>query len=65
MFLFLDFLSTKMSKYLKQFSATFLSDSNVIRTHNRLVRLNHLVCLAKWLSVRLRTKWLWVHVAVT
>ena len=40
-----------------------LSDSNGIRTHNPLVRkrpLNHLAklaILAKWLSVRLRTKW--------
>ena len=25
-------------------------------------QLNHLVSLAKWLSVRLRTKWLWVRV---
>ena len=24
--------------------------------------LNHLASLAKWLSVRLRTKWLWVRV---
>ena len=55
-----------------------LSDSDVIRTHNHLVRkqtLNHLdkmtymvecfvmfECLAKWLSVRLRTKWLWVRI---
>ena len=39
-----------------------LSDSNMIRSHNHLVRkrtLNHLV---KWLSVCLRTKWLWVRV---
>ena len=36
-----------------------LSDSNGIRTHNHLVckrTLNHLASLAKWLSVRLRTK---------
>ena len=38
-----------------------LSDSNGIQTHN------HLVCkqtanLAKWLSVRLPTKWLWVRI---
>ena len=26
------------------------------------IQLNHLVSLAKWLSVRLRTKWLWVRV---
>ena len=41
-----------------------LSDSNVVRTHNHLVRkriLNHLVKLGKWLSVHLRTKWLWVR----
>ena len=45
-----------------------LSDSNGIRTHSHLVRkytLNHLAklaSLAKWLSVRLRTKWLWVRI---
>ena len=45
-----------------------LSDCNWIRTHNHLVRkgtLNHLAKLtdlAKWLSVRLRTKWSWVLV---
>ena len=45
-----------------------LSDSNGIRTHNRIVckwTLNHvaelakLASLAKWLSVRIQTKWLW------
>ena len=44
------------------------SDCNWTRTHNHLVRkrtLNHLtklISLAKRLSVRLRTKWLWVQV---
>ena len=44
------------------------SDSNAIRIHNHLVRkqtLNHLAklaSLAKWLSVCLRTKWLWVRI---
>ena len=41
-----------------------LRDSSEIRTHNHLVRtrtLNHLASLAKWVSVRLRTKWLWVR----
>ena len=44
------------------------SDSNGIRTHNHLVRngtLKHiakLACLAKWLSVCLQTKWLWVRI---
>ena len=36
-----------------------------IRTHNHLVRkriLSHLDSLAKWLSVPLRTKWLWVRI---
>ena len=46
-----------------------------IRTQNHLVRkgtlnhlaklatqLNHLAGLAKWLSVRLRLKWLWVRI---
>ena len=42
------------------------SRQNGIRTDNHLVRtrtLNHLAkqaSLAKWLSVRLRAKWLWV-----
>ena len=45
-----------------------LSDCNWSRTQNHLVRkrpLNHLATLAslaKWLSVRLRTKWFWVRV---
>ena len=45
-------------------------DSNVIRNHNHLVRkwtLNYLAKLAglaKWLSVRLRTKWLWVRITL-
>ena len=49
----------------------YLSDSNGIRTHNHLVckrTLNHLARLttqlfassAKWLSVHLGTKWLWL-----
>ena len=46
------------------------SDSNVIPTHNPLVRkptLNHLAklaCLARLSSVRLRTKWLWVRITL-
>ena len=42
-----------------------LSGSNCIRTYNPLVRkrtLNHLTKLAKCLSVRLRTKCLWVRI---
>ena len=45
-----------------------LESRNGIRTQKHLVRkraLNHLtklVSLAKWLSVRLRTKWLWVRI---
>ena len=45
-----------------------LSDSNRIRTHNHLVRkripnnLAKLASLSKWLSVRLRSKWLWVRI---
>ena len=44
-----------------------LSDSIGIRIHKHLVRkrlLNHLAnlgSLGKWLCVRLRTKWLWIH----
>ena len=44
-----------------------LCDSNAIRTHNYLDRkrtLNHLAKLAKWFSVCLRTKWLWVWIAL-
>ena len=45
-----------------------LSDSNGIRTHNHLVhkrtlsRLAKLASLAKWLTIRLRTKWLWLRI---
>ena len=42
-----------------------LSDCNWIRTQNQLVRkrtLNHLASFAKWLSVRLRTKWFWARI---
>ena len=42
-----------------------LSYSNGIRTHNHLIRKrthNHLTILAKWSSVHLRTKWLWVRI---
>ena len=42
-----------------------LSDCNRSWTGDHLVRkrkLNHLAKLAKWLSVRLRTKWLWVRI---
>ena len=43
---------------------------DMIRTYSQMHRtdkvlttqLNHLASLAKWLSVRLRTKWLWVRV---
>ena len=41
------------------------NDCNWTRTQNHLVlkrTLNHLASLAKWLSVRLRTKWFWVRV---
>ena len=42
-----------------------LSDCKWTRTHNQLVRrrtLNYSASLTKWLSVSLRTKWLWVRV---
>ena len=42
-----------------------LSDYDRIRTHNYLIgkqTLNQLAKLAKWLSVRLPTKWLWVWI---
>ena len=41
------------------------SDSNGIRTHSHLVckrTLNHLASLAKWLNVRLQTKWIWIRI---
>ena len=38
------------------------SDCNGTRTDNHLVRKRTLNHLAKWLSVRLRTKGLWVRV---
>ena len=44
-----------------------LSDSYEVRTHNPLVRkrtLHHLAHVAKWLSVRLRTKGLWVRISM-
>ena len=43
----------------------FLSDYNGNQTHNHLVRkrtLKHSTNLGKWLSVRLRAKWLWERV---
>ena len=39
-----------------------LSDSNGIGTQKHLVHKRTLSHLAKWLSVRLRTKWLWVRI---
>ena len=42
----------------KQAPYLSLSDSNEIRTHN------HLAKLVEWLSVRLRTKWLWVRISL-
>ena len=41
-----------------------LYDCNGTRTHNHLVRKRalNLASLVKWLSIRLRTKWLWVRV---
>ena len=43
------------------FKILLCGDSNGIRTHNHLV-CKKLAFLAKWLSVRLRTKWLWVRI---
>ena len=39
-----------------------LSDSNEIQTHNQLVFKQTLNHLAKWLSICLRTTWLWVRI---
>ena len=50
------------------YNNNYLYDCNWTRTRNHFVlkrTLNHLaklVSLAKWLSVRLRTKWFWVRV---
>ena len=41
-----------------------LSDSNDIRTHDHLGRKRTLNPWAKWLSVCLRTKWLWVRISL-
>ena len=35
-----------------------------MRTLNCLATFNHLASLAKWLSVRLRTTWLWVRISL-
>ena len=54
--------------YMEIFKSAFLSDCNWTRTRHHLVHkrtLNHLAklaSLAKWLSVRLWTKWLWARV---
>ena len=43
----------------------FVSRSNSIPTRKHLIckrKLNYLTSLAKWLSVRLLTKWLWVRI---
>ena len=44
-----------------------LIDTSEIRTHNHLFRkrtLNYLASLAKWLNVRLQTKWLWIPISL-
>ena len=72
---FAGFLVNFCASYLKFKFKTFQreicrSESNDIRTHNHLFRkrtLNHLAqlaSLAKWLSVRLRTKWFWVRISL-
>ena len=43
---------------LKSNNNVLLSDSNGIQTHNLLVRER----MVKWLSVCLRSKWLWVRI---
>ena len=56
--------NTKIASFCFYFNNS-LNDCNGTGTHNQLVRkrtLNHLVSLAKCLSVRLRTNWLWVRV---
>ena len=57
-------INTKIASLCFYFNNS-LSDCNGARTHNQLVRkrtLKYLARLAKWLSVRLRTNWLWVRV---
>ena len=46
-------------KHVRDMTITY---SQIYRTDKYLQQLNHLSSLAKWLSVRLRTKWLWVRV---
>ena len=49
----------------QKFLMLVVCDSNEVRIHNHLVHertLNHLASLAKWLSVRSWTKWLWVRI---
>ena len=51
--------------YILSFNVnTVFEHASWTRTQNNLFRkrtLNHLVSLAKWVSVRLRTKWFWVR----
>ena len=60
------FLFSKFSvKSLNGYFITTCFHCNWTRSQNHLVlkrTLNHLAKLAKWLSVRLRTKWFWVRV---
>ena len=55
----------KLMRAIRIFIAYVLGDCNRTRAHNHLVpkrTLNYLASLAKCLSVRLVTKWLWVRV---
>ena len=52
-------ISEQSTEPLELFSFK-LNDSNWTRTHNHLVRKR--TSLAKWLSVGLQTKWLWIRV---
>ena len=63
------YIEDKIPDVINSATNTPLSDCSWTQTHNQLVCkriLNHLdkhsASLAKWLSVHLRTNWLWVRV---
>ena len=58
----LSYLNVKELLARSRLEIWSLSDCNWTRTQNHLVRKRTLNYLAKWLSVRLQTKWFWVPV---
>ena len=58
-------ITSQILKYLAFLKTQKSSDCNWTRTQNHLVlkrTLKHLAKVAKWLSVRLKTKWFWFRV---